>query len=518
MGVKNDQNKDANQDIETKQESAAEQQQATGSASGQQQTAERATGHGFKFPKKYMLLGLIALIASFAIGMHWGSKNALTLQLGVPIVTGPEGPQLAQERSTTLAKRVMELTNLLDQESLSQSDEEKLTQGALQGILSALDDKYAEYFKPDEYARFQESNQGSFGGIGVVLAQTDKGARIVRVYAGGPAAALGMKPGDKIVAVGDKRKDSWSVEELASAIRLPLGTELTLSWMSLDEQSGKEVEKTATATIQSIRYPSLSYESLGDIGLIALSRFNDESEAQMKEAIEALEQQGAKALILDLRSNPGGPLMQALAVASQFLGKQDIVQVETNGSIEVEKGTKDAITDLPLVVLIDENSASSAEILCSALQDYKRAVVVGQLSYGKGTVQIVRDLSFGGGVKYTIAHYLSAAGHTVDAQGVLPDKIVAMGSDDGVLELKHQNTMPFGEEGKESFEEASPERINQLKATDPQLAAALVLAQQLINKPSTTDLEGLDNPVGPQDELTQAARQERDTQQEIKDQ
>lgn len=455
---------------------------------------------------RYVLVALL-LSACFCGGIVLGGLQLVSLQASYPYIQ--LNTQGSYEKSSQLSQRVLELSYLLEKEALNMVDVDQLTPSLYETMLAGLEDDYAYYFSPEEFRTFQESTQGSFGGIGVVLSQKDDGAYVYKVYADTPADRAGLQPGDKIMSINGEYKELWTVDEVASRLRSPVNTEHTLSWISYDKQGNATEEKSVQLSTEEIEFPSVSYENLGEIGLISVKKFTDQTSDQTKNALEVLQQQGVRGIILDMRSNPGGPLVQAIKLSSQFLGKKKILSTELkDGQVEEEFASDDALVDLPLVVLIDENSASSTEIVSSALQDYQRALVVGELSYGKGTVQIVHNLSFGGGVKFTIAHYLSALGHKVDKQGVLPDLRASWKAGDQVIDLKHQN-LAVKSLGDKSYAEASEERVQELMRHDNQLRCAWELMKEVLTK-GTLELDSLDNPVGAQEELTRQARIERE--------
>lgn len=449
----------------------------------------------------------VALILCFVAGVLAGETKLLLFQAELPFIQ--INTHHAYEKSEELSERVFELSRLLEKEAVQDFDLDKLSQTVYEHMLEGLGDDYAYYFTPEQFKNFQEETQGSFGGIGVVLSQKKDGAYIYKVYANTPADRAGLQPGDKIVSVDGEHRDLWTVNELAARLRSAPQTAHTLAWISYDKDGKASKEKSAELTTEEIEYPSVSYENLGGIGLIAVRKFTDQTAEQTKAALEALQGEKVKGIILDMRSNPGGPLSQAIQLSSQFLGKQKIVMTELRGGvIQDEFSSDDAISNLPLVVVIDENSASSTEIVSSALQDYKRALIVGQLSYGKGTVQIVHKLSSGGGVKFTIAHYLSALGNKVDKQGVLPDVLVKFQESDKVSDLKHQSLAVKSLDDKE-YPEQSAERLQEILEHDHQLARGYELMQEVLTA-GTLELQTLDNPPGSQPELTREAREARD--------
>lgn len=427
---------------------------------------------------------VIALICAgliFAGGIMVGMNNALQIQLGFPVVMGEGGPTIVGSESTEIARRVVEVSNMLDREGLSPSDLEKATDGALNGLLASTDDVYAHYYPPKDYKYMMEDHKGQFGGIGVVLSEKDGQAYVVKVYENTPAERAGMQPGDIILAVNGERKDPWSVQDVVNAVRTEPGTEVTITWASVDDQGARSEEKEATLVTEEIQYPVVSHQMMGDLGVITISKFNSLSAQEVKFAIQEVTNQGAKGIVLDLRGNPGGPLAQAVAVSSEFIKSGTIVETKSKATgTQKETANGDVVTDLPLVVLVDQDSASTAEIVTAAIQDHERGLIVGDLTYGKGSVQIIHDLSFGGGVKFTIAHYFTPDGHEVDQLGVLPDLIVPM-----------------------------DRKLKNVEGQDVQMTAALDALEKIIANEGNLAIEGLSNEPGAQPELTKEAREVR---------
>jgi carboxyl-terminal processing protease len=335
----------------------------------------------------------------------------------------------ANSSKGAVADKVAEVNALLQSQALQPPSETSATAGAVQGLLDSNGDKYATYFDATQYKSFNEVSMGSFGGIGVVLGENQQGqAYVADVYPNTPAAKAGMKRGDVFVAINGKRQSKWTSDEVVKLVRGPEGTQVQLTMLrpnTVTSKPGTEVSFTITRAM--IDYPNTKTKMYGNVGYVRLGQFNANSVSDMKKAISELTSQGAKALVLDLREDPGGLLDQAVGVSSLFIPSGPIVRVDQrNRPEEVHNATGDKVTDLPLVVLIDGNSASASEITAGALQDYGRAVLVGEKSFGKGSVQTVVPLQDGSAVKFTIAHYLTPNKRVINGVGLTPDYIVVM--------------------------------------------------------------------------------------------
>ena len=321
-----------------------------------------------------------------------------------------------------LGDQVDEVLGLLQDKALDPPKEASATAGAIQGLLDSTGDKYATYFDARHFQYFNEESSGEFGGIGVTIGEKDGQAYIVNVIPDTPAARAGMKTNDVFVQVDGVRRDKWSSEEIVKRVRGEVDTKVKIV-----VKRGEDL-KTFNIKRAMIEVPNVQSQLLeGDLGYIRLYSFNQRTGEDMKSAIKSLEKKGAKGFIVDLRDNPGGLLDQAVEMASQFIPDGVIVRVdERNKPEQVSHATGDVVTDAPVVLLVNENSASASEIVAGALMDHDRAKLVGQKTFGKGSVQTVEELSDGGAMKFTIAHYLTPKKRVINGKGLTPDYVVAL--------------------------------------------------------------------------------------------
>lgn len=329
----------------------------------------------------------------------------------------------ATKASTSLNAATNEVQSIIKSQAYQPVSETSVTAGAIQGMLASLDDPYAAYFNAKQFRDLQEQNSGEFYGIGIVITTKDKVPTVVSVITGTPAAKAGLKAGDHIVSVGAVAKKTWDLDEVVSLIRGPEGTKVKLGI-----QRGTAKSFTLVVTRAKIETPNITSRMLqGSVGYVRLFSFNEKSGSDVRKAIQKLDKQGAKGYILDLRDNPGGLLTAAVDVSSLFVKDGVVVTVkQRSGSPEVYRASGDVATSKPLVVLINGDSASASEIVSGALQDYARAKLVGVKSYGKGSVQQIDQLSFGGALKLTIAHYFTPKDRSINKVGLTPDVIVKM--------------------------------------------------------------------------------------------
>jgi carboxyl-terminal processing protease len=329
---------------------------------------------------------------------------------------------------TGVGAAVDEVNSLVTNEALEPPSETSATAGAIRGLLESNGDKYAAYFDPKHFKYFNEEMSGEFGGIGVALGEKDGRAYIVQVYSGTPAQRAGLKSGDIFKTIDGVTRAKWTSDEVVKRVRGKEGTTVKLVFVRPGKNGAADTTVSKTITRDLIKFPNVvSKMKPGNVGYVRLGQFNGMATDEIAQAIGKLEKKGARSFVLDLRDNPGGALDQAIGVSSLFLGKGVVVRVDERGKPEIEyRTTHKKVTDAPLVVLINGNSASASEIVGGALQDYKRATLVGEKSFGKGSVQTIKQLSFGGAVKFTTAHYLTPKKRVINGKGLTPDVVVKM--------------------------------------------------------------------------------------------
>ena len=323
-----------------------------------------------------------------------------------------------------IGNRVDEVRRLLEREALTPSTDESMTAGSVRGLLESLDDPYAAYLDEKHFEYFNEQAGGEFFGVGINIAEREGVVYVVSVIEGTPAEAAGLQAEDEIVSIDGESRDRWDIDEVVTRVRGPEGTEVELGVRRVDED---ELVVFSIVRAQ-IDIPNVMSRMLDDeVGYLRLLTFNQKSAEDLTEEIAELEAEGATSFVLDLRDNPGGLLNAAVEVASLFIEDGVVVRVEERDRPQTEqRASAGTVTDKSLVLLVNGNSASASEVLAGALQDYGRAKLVGEQTFGKGSVQTVEQLSWGGGVKFTIAHYLTPQGRAIDGVGLTPDVVVEM--------------------------------------------------------------------------------------------
>jgi len=357
-----------------------------------------------------LVVWLVLIVAAFGSGV-WFERT----------IGGVKAPSFD---SASLEEAVREVAGIIERDALEPSSEASMTAGAINGLIESLEDSHAVYFDPRHYEYFNDQNNGTFYGIGVTIANEGDDLVIQSVIEGTPAEAEGLKADDIIVEIDGETRDRWDVDEAVLRIRGEEGTTVTLGI----RRDGAEEITAFTITRAKINVPNVESELLeGEIGYIRLYTFSDPAAEDLRAVIGTLAEQGARGFILDLRDNPGGLLSSSVDVSSLFIESGVIVRVEDRtGTIEEHQATGRTATGAPLVVLINGNSASASEIVGGAIQDYDRGTLVGEQSFGKGSVQQIEELSFGGAIKLTIAHYVTPKNRVIDKVGLTPDVKVEM--------------------------------------------------------------------------------------------
>lgn len=325
--------------------------------------------------------------------------------------------------------QVSQLYELLKQDFDGQLKEDALLDGLKDGLVKAAGDPYTDYLNPDEAKDFKEALSGSFSGIGAELGATSNGnITIIAPLDGSPADKAGLKSEDIIAGIDGRSTQGLSVEEAVRKIRGEIGTTVKLTIIR-NNQPPFEL----TLTRSQIIIPSIKSQVDGQIGYIKINQFSEDTAQQAYQIAETFKDKNVKAILLDLRGNPGGFLNGAVDVASLWLEKDKTIVSERRAGQTLKTfraGGQSALKGLPTVVLIDRGSASASEIVAGALHDHKAAILVGQKSFGKGSIQQVEELAGGGELKVTIARWYTPAGKNIDKQGIKPDIEVKITEDD----------------------------------------------------------------------------------------
>ena len=309
-------------------------------------------------------------------------------------------------------------------------DASTLSQAAIKGMVEALDDPYTSYLTPQTYQMRSSSLEGEFEGIGAYVGIQDEQLMIIAPIPDSPAAQAGIKAGDIILEVDGSSTSEMSLEEAVLHIRGPKGTSVRLLVLHQGETEPEEIEIVRAK----IEVPSVRFEMREDIAYINISHFTERTNEELSPVLESIAQEGATGIILDLRSNPGGLLGVVVDVASRFLKEGVVVYVVDNRGKQTSLSVEpDGITtELPLIVLSDNYSASGSEVLVGALQDHGRATIAGTRTYGKGSVNALHQLQDGSGLYITTARWLTPNGRLIEGEGMSPDYELELEGEDTI--------------------------------------------------------------------------------------
>jgi carboxyl-terminal processing protease len=321
-------------------------------------------------------------------------------------------------------------TDYLERNYTSQED----AYVAIREMLEQLEDPYTRFMDPQEFRNMQIDTSGELTGVGIQISQDEESKEIVVVspIEDTPAADAGIRSKDVILSIDGETTEGMELSDAVNKIRGPVGSEVILT-IRRGEQELEVPITRARIEIHPVRYNTQAGPE-GTVGYIRLTQFSANAASEMSDAIKALEEQEVTGYILDLRSNPGGLLYSSIDIARMWLKDGTIVStVNRQGVADEETANNRALTDKPLVVLVDGGSASASEILSGALQDNDRAVLVGTRTFGKGLVQSVRSLGDGSGVAVTVAKYLTPSGRDIDKHGIDPDISVELSDEEREL-------------------------------------------------------------------------------------
>lgn len=338
--------------------------------------------------------------------------------------------------------------NKVTTEYVGTVDTQKMLEGAIKGMVDAVGDPYTVFMNADEAKSYAEGLSGQFSGIGAQLDQKDGQIIVVAPLAGTPAEKADLKPQDIILKIDDTSTDKMSIDEAIGKIRGPEGTKVKLSIMREGWSEPKDFTiERAKITVKSVKWEMKD----GNVAYISINQFGDDTTDLMKQAAKEIADKKPKAIIIDLRSNPGGYLESAIDVSSLFVKNGSVVVKEQykDNRIDEQKTTLDPILAGPKIfILTNGGSASAAEITAGALRDLNGSILIGEKTFGKGVVQDLEELKGGATLKVTIAQWLTPSGQTINKEGLKPDIEVGLSEDDAKANRDPQFDRALVEAGK----------------------------------------------------------------------
>ena len=324
-------------------------------------------------------------------------------------------------------------------------NESEIMDSAINGVLQSLD-PYSAYMSPELFNEMQTDTKGEFGGLGIEIGMEAGVVKVIAPIDDTPAEQAGIKAGDYIVKIGKDQVQGKSLMEAVKLMRGPVGSSINLTVRRKNVKKPLEFKITRKIIeIKSVNSKVISKEK--NIGYLRLKSFNENSDSQFLKSIKEFEKnQNIKGYVVDLRNNPGGLLTQAINITDLFLDDGEIVSTKGRKISETRKffaKKGDEINGKPLIVLINNGSASAAEIFAGALKDHKRAIILGESSYGKGSVQSIIPLRNGGGMRLTISKYYLPSGKSISEVGVTPDILVEEFDDDFKIDTEKDNQLNY---------------------------------------------------------------------------
>ena len=353
------------------------------------------------------------------------ASGVLTGVLVVALAAG--GVKFVQQRQyngvlsdSSHVQKIEYLEKMIDQEYLGEVDNDEMAEGVYAGLVYGLGDVYSRYYTADEYAQETASTDGAYAGIGVSIQKNKNGGvQIAECYEGGPGADAGLQTGDVITAINDTDVTDMELSDVVSLIRENKDKTIVLTVFRENEEKSREISVDVT----DVELPSVFGEMLDKkTGYIQITQFTGVTPQQYKDMFDELKDKGMERLVIDLRDNPGGLLTSVCDILREILPEGLIVYTEDKyGNREEETCDGKHQLDMPLAVLVNENSASASEIFAGAVQDHGVGTIVGTTTYGKGVVQELRQLSDGSAVKLTVSNYYTPNGNSINKVGNKPD-------------------------------------------------------------------------------------------------
>ncbi|MFH1784630.1 MAG: S41 family peptidase [bacterium] len=385
----------------------------------------------------------------------------LVLTLGFSLI-GIEKDQVRELQAASSSvyeelKLFADVLMLVQKHYVEEVKPQKLIYGALHGMTKSLD-PYSQFMEPDLYKEMKIETSGEFSGLGIRIAIKDGYLTVITPMPGTPAYSIGIMPGDRIIEIEGEETKDITLMEAVKKLRGPKGSQVTIGIM----REGEKELIDYTITRDTIEIISVSHKMLpNNIGYVRLAEFSEKTTEGLEKALKDLEENNMRAIILDLRNNPGGLLNVAVDVCKKFIADEKlVVYVEGRDKNDSKQFFADKLRshpEMPMVVMVNEGSASASEIVAGAVQDHKAGVILGTQSFGKGSVQTVIPLSDGSGLRLTTAKYFTPSGRSIHEKGITPDIEVEISKESKEQLMKMLEGLPM-DEGKDKVEDTQLKR------------------------------------------------------------
>ncbi|MFA7169972.1 MAG: S41 family peptidase [Candidatus Paceibacterota bacterium] len=361
---------------------------------------------------------VVVIFISFGAGFSYGQDNYSSIDSASDLLGLVKGDKTISEEKADFGI-FWDAWGLIEKNYvLEPLDKDKMVYGAISGMVDSLGDPYSTFLTPEENNTLNKDLQGRFGGIGAEVGYREGVIIVIAPLKGSPAEKVGLLSGDKIVEVDDKSTEGMNVDEIVDLIRGEEGTTVEIKVLRGEELFVFNIVRD-TIVDKTVRWEMKEDQ----LAYIEISQFKKDTSAELDAQIGDILAQDPRGIVLDLRNNPGGYLDVVVDVASRFIDEGQVVVIEESGDSKKSykaNGNK-RFNDLPIVVLVNEGSASASEILAGALKDYKLATLVGKTTFGKGLVQGITDLDDGSALKITVAKWLTPNGNNINKDGIVPD-------------------------------------------------------------------------------------------------
>jgi carboxyl-terminal processing protease len=375
----------------------------------------------------WIVVTVLVAVSAYAIGARSGTADAVGNIGGSGsssgVVNGLGGaPPTGMVKDIDFAQ-FWDLWQLLETKYYKNPiDQQKMLYGAMEGLAASLGDPYTVFFEPQIAKEFSDSLEGKFEGIGAEIGIKEDQLQIIAPLPDMPADKAGLLPGDAILSINGTSTEAMTVERAVSLIRGKKGTSVTLSVGRMKQEKAERFDVTVVRDTIVVKSVSVKYPKEG-IALVTITNFNLDTTDEFRKAVDQLLAKNVKGIVLDMRSNPGGFLDRATAVAGEWVGDQVVVTERRQGvTVDEFRGTgRGKLHGIPTIVLVNQGSASASEIVAGALQDYGEAKLVGKTTFGKGSVQDYTELENGTAVKITVAEWLTPNGRFINDVGIPPD-------------------------------------------------------------------------------------------------
>jgi carboxyl-terminal processing protease len=358
------------------------------------------------------------------------------------------GSYLYSKNSNELYEKIdlfSEVLETIKNEYVDEVDQAEVMDSAINGVLQSLD-PYSAYMSPKSFKGMQTDTKGAFGGLGIEIGMESGVIKVIAPIDDTPAANAGIKSGDYIVEINKQQVQGKSLTEAVELMRGPVGSEINLTVRRKNVKKALDFKiKRAVIEVKSVEAKIIGVKK--KIGYLRLKSFNENSNEQLSKSINNFEKNNKlNGYILDLRNNPGGLLSQAISITDSFLDDGEIVSTKGRKISETRRFSSkkgDSINGKPLIIIVNNGSASASEIVSGALKDHKRAIILGERTYGKGSVQSIIPLKNGGGIRLTISKYYLPSGESISEVGVLPDIFVSEIGDNFKINSKTDNQLEY---------------------------------------------------------------------------